>query len=823
MLYQQVQNDLNGLPGKHLDFFYKEVLGLKTRPASPDKVHLFFELAKNIPAYELLANIRFKAGKDDTGKNLFYALDKNTVLSAAQVESLHTVFLDLEGDINTQSRKVKNIHVAPVANSGDGLGAPVKDKENPSWATLGSTQMPPASLGIAIASNELLLGEGTRQITLLIYPTKSAPADLSPRLDIYLSGKKGWIPVETYTAAVDASDPAAIKPIKITCTLGPEAPPILPFNAKIFKENLGTMLPVMKLLLHQPKSGEAAGHYDYEALRQLKIYKVQLEVDVKNLQQIVAFSDEGAVDATKPFMPFGSNPKVGSSFYVGHAEAFQKSLDKVTLKLVWEGVPKNFSTHYRGYDLALENNAVKMAPSDFGIKTFVLKNGTPQEITGTTDSTILFGSVTNDTVDPMGVINHSHQLNITTANLGHAFPPDNIANYGLTPKNGFLRIDLQRDFEHDQFQNVLTRQMLAAAKLPAGVAGAYYDTSGAVAKATSNVIAANAEVIIPKAPYTPVLKSVTLDYTSMVNTADDAADLHVLHLYPFANTYQYLAFPNPRPEKTEAPFLLPQFTTKQTDPSVDREEVDPGMAAGPLPVTAAKKTGPKGSVAKFSQLPSPLPQPTSLEQGALLIGLRQLQPLDSLSLLFQVAENSADAEIPKAKLRWHYLAGNKWLAFQDYQIASDTTDELTTSGIVALSIPEDINRENTILSPELHWLKISVTQHVGAVSRLLNVHTQAVRATFQENGNDPARFATPLVAQTIAKLEVADSALKSISQPYESFGGQPAEAPLRFYTRVSERLRHKGRAITQFDYERLVLDAFPTIYKVKCVNHTDQQ
>ncbi|HLP11585.1 MAG TPA: baseplate J/gp47 family protein, partial [Flavobacteriales bacterium] len=41
-----------------------------------------------------------------------------------------------------------------------------------------------------------------------------------------------------------------------------------------------------------------------------------------------------------------------------------------------------------------------------------------------------------------------------------------------------------------------------------------------------------------------------------------------------------------------------------------------------------------------------------------------------------------------------------------------------------------------------------------------------------------------------------------------------------FYTRVSERLRHKHRAVMIFDHERIVLEAFPSVYKVKCMNHT---
>lgn len=73
---------------------------------------------------------------------------------------------------------------------------------------------------------------------------------------------------------------------------------------------------------------------------------------------------------------------------------------------------------------------------------------------------------------------------------------------------------------------------------------------------------------------------------------------------------------------------------------------------------------------------------------------------------------------------------------------------------------------------------------------------------------------------TISKLEQPDAAVKKITQPFATFGGCGAELPAAFYTRVSERLRHKDRAIALWDYERLTLEAFPQIYKVKCLNHT---
>jgi hypothetical protein len=93
-------------------------------------------------------------------------------------------------------------------------------------------------------------------------------------------------------------------------------------------------------------------------------------------------------------------------------------------------------------------------------------------------------------------------------------------------------------------------------------------------------------------------------------------------------------------------------------------------------------------------------------------------------------------------------------------------------------------------------------------------------ATFSNNNNADDFLNSPLPASTISKLKSPDAAVKKINQPYSSFGGRPKESENHFYTRVSERLRHKERAITVWDYEHLVLEAFPEIYKVKCLNHT---
>jgi hypothetical protein len=107
------------------------------------------------------------------------------------------------------------------------------------------------------------------------------------------------------------------------------------------------------------------------------------------------------------------------------------------------------------------------------------------------------------------------------------------------------------------------------------------------------------------------------------------------------------------------------------------------------------------------------------------------------------------------------------------------------------------------------------------VNSLIAVEAQAVRASFADRNNDPQFLAAPLPPETIAKLTLPDPKVKKLRQPFASFGGRPEESPEAFRRRASERLRHKDRAVAIWDYEHLVLEAAPELYRVKCLNHTE--
>lgn len=231
-----------------------------------------------------------------------------------------------------------------------------------------------------------------------------------------------------------------------------------------------------------------------------------------------------------------------------------------------------------------------------------------------------------------------------------------------------------------------------------------------------------------------------------------------------------------------------------------------------------------GQVFLFPQFAFQRNHATLSSQAEFYIGVSGLVPPQNLSLLFQVVDGTANPSAPKPHphLDWSYLRNNQWVEFGANDVQDDT-DELLDSGIVVLPMPRDATNDNTLLNTGMYWIRAAVSEQDDAVCRLLLVAAQATEAVFANRGNADDFSASPLPAGAITKLEVPDSRVNGIKQPFPSFGGRSAEESKAFYTRISERLRHKDRAISLWDYERLILAAFPQIYKVKVLNHTSYE
>ena len=197
-------------------------------------------------------------------------------------------------------------------------------------------------------------------------------------------------------------------------------------------------------------------------------------------------------------------------------------------------------------------------------------------------------------------------------------------------------------------------------------------------------------------------------------------------------------------------------------------------------------------------------------------------PGDNLNILFQLAEATSDSESDPEEVLWYYLDSNTWKPLRTgFEVLDDATKNLTSTGIIKFALPANMTNDNTLMPAGMHWIKATIPQNSGSVSETIDILAQAIEVVFtNDDANDKLRLAQPLAASSISKLNEADASVKSVTQPNDSFGGLVPEIQQQFYVRVSETLRHKGRAIQAFDYERLVLQQFPQLFKVKCINHS---
>jgi hypothetical protein len=204
------------------------------------------------------------------------------------------------------------------------------------------------------------------------------------------------------------------------------------------------------------------------------------------------------------------------------------------------------------------------------------------------------------------------------------------------------------------------------------------------------------------------------------------------------------------------------------------------------------------------------------QAGELYIGLRELDPTPGppqhLSLLIQLAEGTSDPDLEPAPVSWSCLDGDGW---RDLAVLHDSTRGLINSGIVELALPSVA--PSTRLPGDLYWLRVAIPRNPTSVCDTVDIRAQAVMVRFEDRGNAADHYQQPLPVGTIDRLVEPDAGVAAIEQPFTSSGGKPGERAETFYTRVSERLRHKQRALTPWDYERLVLQRFGQIYKVKCL------
>ncbi|MBL4663921.1 MAG: baseplate J/gp47 family protein [Flavobacteriaceae bacterium] len=761
-LLETSKERFNKITERHLDFYYQEILQIDKKSPLEDQVHLIFELAKNTTQAQIQKSTFVEAGKDTSGKKMQYSTNDELVANKAKIAALKSIYHHRK----SVSNETNGLFAASIVNSLDGNGEPFKD--DTAWLPFGypdfhNPEQPlgTPTVGFAVAAPTLALQEGERLVKItyqLDKKVQSIPiSSITSSIDVYATGEKGWL-----------------GPFQISENISPD------FTSSISEK------------------------------------KVQLSVLIDKTQEaIVSYNSEIHGDQYKTKLPLfkfelKTTQPLHTKGYTFYTELLEKKLKSVTINVEVNGItslqlkndlgdiasdkpffpfgtqPVKRSAFYMDYNEVFQKEWKKITikatwlntPDNFKDHYFAYrrdennKNLTPQLYYQTLYHNYDPEKKTYTLNKAAGVIQKatSNHKNLYVTGNGYFTSKVGVIDKEILktlPANLTLFTDSNNDKVFEMNLSINNTEYTTGKNGPIKLSLNHSFLHSLFPRVYALSLTNSNDTILPNEPYTPIVEVMSMDYTANQqvtfgengNVTENMDEIELFHLHPFG-----------------------QSKTKDT------------MV------------------------------PTYCKGGELYIGLEQTEALQTVSILFQLLEGT---ENPLAKpfsntekIIWSILSNDSWQNLDSSQLLGDTTDNFLKTGIVSITIPREANSDNSMLPLGYVWLRAKSNKSFDAVCKLIDVQAQVIPATFVNQQNELSHLIKGLPANTISKLTQRAALVKKVSQPYNSFSGQPEETSNSYYKRVSERIRHRDRAVNQWDYEHLILEQFKDIYKVKCLNHT---
>lgn len=803
-LLQLAKAQLNGVPERHLDLFYRKVLGLQQQGTTADRGCVVLRLAPTVPRLVLPAGTEFLAEATATSAARRYASTEAVTLTRATVAAVRALYVQRSAAAATDGTgvvaPVERVCALPVADSADGRGAPLEDPAA-GWPPFGvddefGVQRPHLYIdaGFVIASPVLLMREGHRQVRLTLTMEERAGHDLatviaeyrrhaearlsipmrdtvfshllSELLLVSVSGPAGDVAVEAYSLRLSDEAPDALV---LDFSRAATDPPLCRPEGEGDAMQARVGAPSVRIRLN-PEARVSA----YSWFERLRLAHVRIDTTVRGLRSLSLQGAQGPLAPDAPVPVFGLLPERGSFMSFGSDELWHKRLLRMRLHITWANLPRapeSFATHYAAYRLGVASDRFTMRGAvllDFEWHPLVAR---PDEHASDGALVPCFPADAESRGEPATQASWEWSLGgMELQGLGSGVAPTL-----LTAKtaDGVFRVELMAPafaFAHHLYP-----------RLVIDAASRWWPSARRRMRALTQ-----------HPPIAPLASRVALDYdaTAAFAVASD---------------------------------IGPEGAAR---------------AHGEMVREGVWEIGPFGRIRPFRRGSSLV---LSLSRrGYLFIGLTGVQAPEPLSLYVQLQETTANGwrdrafvddradgggrtATPGGELAWRYLSPRGWRPLPAEAIAADETMGLLRSGVIRLELPADFVPVVWGDDQPRGWLELSVDGAPGGYGRILSLQTQAVPLVrvVPEAGARGAEAsppdATDLPAGRITKLALPRPQVAAVRQLAPTAGGGGAEDVAAFRTRVSERLRHGGRAILPADYESLVLDRFPAIEQVRCL------
>lgn len=778
-LFQHSQHHLNEYTKRHLDYYYYRVLGEREKKAESDYAYLRIELGEHIDRLVLPAGTRFFSHINSSGRETLYENRSDIELNQVRVKNCKTLFVERDPDVDLGSSFLltTGVFVAEDALSEDGKGKAFTTG-NQSWPTFGEIpannpqrkyRTAPAQLGLAISSHLLLLGSGQRNISLSFYfqtvsfgRFRRYIEDISLKKSISIQTVLHQLFSKAFDISLSSTDAWLEQ---------------LPYKLQAFSNDRGeglkleialseTVPPIAPAsVIHQGMQLETKWPTLKLMLRPEEHIFVYSFLEMLQLEEIdLAVQVEGLKDI-QLFNEFGQLNSASPFFPFGPMPKRRSYLLFGNTELRTKKLD-HLEVHIDWFDLPdqpggfstyYEHYPPGMDTADFKINLSALSNNTfwPYR----PEERQNFNLFQDD--DTKKLVRETHLQNIQVSKLAWMpeYTPSPLPDYTTNSRNGYFRLELtapDEAFGHSIYPKLFADYAIRNARKPTGLTLFPSRKKG---------------VDMPNEPYTPKINQLKVDYRSSERIK-----------------FNPRRFKENNKSTGDKVFLLHPFGYE--------ESYQNGMATSD----------------QFL--------PSYRENGNLFIGLEGLKPFQVVSLYFKLTGiKTITPFLAVSQPQFFYLSYNRWISFAPEDILTDGTQSFTTSGILTLRMPKDAALGNTILDNQLSWIRISLEENADKIGETQYLCTNATQVFWVVDPQLPNHFWEVATRPFIKELSVQQNAVSKITQLSPYTGGKPAEDQAQFYARMSERLRHKNRALNQWDFEHLVLEQFPEIIQVKCIGY----
>lgn len=776
-LYEEVKTGINNFPARLTDFYYGDMLHCEPAPGTPDSAFVSFSLKPSAEGVLLPGTTLLSAGKDSDNLPIVYGMDHSLWVSPAIPGKLLSLYLE-------RDPLQQEVYGADIITGMYGSNLNTKVINSPSvtadgWPVFGGTSVSSdanfsttyADIGFAVSSPLLILSEGLRTIRLSVRLDKSSYDNLKE--SIHVASQRTQVSDDTLMRIINQAFTLRYTSAKGWIT--PEN-----YTLELNAADEGLQFDVVLTPSDPAVSGYQAdvhgngyttadpviecrmqqGNFTfaYFFLYQLWIREIQIAVDVQEVRSLNLYNENGKVDPSKPFALLGVTPAKGSYLIAGYRELFMKPVTSLELVIDWGDLSMlqdGWQDYYHGYPMQVDNNSFQLGMD-------MLSNGRWISLPGTGGAVPLFLPEKNIPQSPPAA---QTRIQVQGTEMYPIWSPSgNIpaTDYSIAAQSGFLRMELlspDAGFGQSLYAEVLTQTVLrnTKAKVPES---------------------------IPNKPFVPMARSITLNYSATASMKFDASpgtvnadDGSFYHISPFAI-----------------------YNAATPDIKLQMRNASPS---------------------KPDNVSLPLFLPYFNDEGNFFIGFSQALPGQSISLLFQLLPpDGDDSGVNRPAIDWYFLMDDGWQKFSPDYRPIDHTVGFLKSGIIEFAIPSQAGTNHHVMPSGYYWIRASLSENARSVGHILAIYTNAAEVTYQPSSTSQF-LSKPLSLPpgSIKELTSPVEGIKSVMQPFYSFGGMMPESADAFRLRMAERLRHKNRAVLPGDYEVLALHKFSYLYKAVCIRH----